>query len=80
LGEAVCGLYRAQGGKKRGFLGLASKPRAAVSPDLASKLVATVSPDFSSKLVATLSPYLASKLVATVSVTPTFMNNKIWSN
>jgi hypothetical protein len=29
-GDAVCYLYHAQGGKKRGFLGLALKPVAAV--------------------------------------------------
>jgi hypothetical protein len=42
LGDAVCGLHRAQGDEKRGFLGLASKPRSMVSPGLASKPVATV--------------------------------------
>jgi hypothetical protein len=35
----VCDLHRAQGDEERGFLGLASKPRSIVSPDLASKLV-----------------------------------------
>jgi hypothetical protein len=38
----VCGMYRAQGGEERKFLGLASKSRSMVSPDLSSKLVATV--------------------------------------
>jgi hypothetical protein len=42
LGDAVCDLYRAQGDDERGFLGLASRPRSTVSPDLASKPVATV--------------------------------------
>jgi hypothetical protein len=38
----MCGLYRAQGYEKCGFLSLASNPRSMVSPGLASKPVATV--------------------------------------
>jgi hypothetical protein len=41
-GDAVCGLYHAQGDEERGFLGLDSKPRSTVSPDLASKPVAVI--------------------------------------
>jgi hypothetical protein len=54
LGDAVCALHRAQGDEEHGFLGLASKPRSTVSPDLASKPVATVSPGLASKPVATV--------------------------
>jgi hypothetical protein len=42
-GDAMCGLYHAQGDEEREFLGLASKPRSTVSSSLASKLMATVS-------------------------------------
>jgi hypothetical protein len=38
----MCGLHHAQGNEEHGFLGLASKPRSSVSPNLASKPVATV--------------------------------------
>jgi hypothetical protein len=41
-GDAGYGLHCAQGDKKHGFFGLASKPRSTVSPSLASKSVATV--------------------------------------
>jgi hypothetical protein len=49
LGDAVYGLHRAQGDKKRRFLGLASKPRSTVSPSLASKPVASGFPVWASK-------------------------------
>jgi hypothetical protein len=39
--DTVCGLHCAQGDEERRFLGLASKPRSTVSPDLTSKPVAT---------------------------------------
>jgi hypothetical protein len=42
LGDAVCGLNRAQGDEVHGYLGSASKPRPMVSPCLASKSVAMV--------------------------------------
>jgi hypothetical protein len=54
LGDAVCALHHAQGDEEHEFLGLASKPRSTVSPDLASKPVATVSPGLASKPVATV--------------------------
>jgi hypothetical protein len=38
----VSDLHRAQGDEEHGFLGLASKLRSMVSPNLASKLMATV--------------------------------------
>jgi hypothetical protein len=38
----VCGMHRTRGDEECGFLGLASKPRSMVSPDLASKPVAMV--------------------------------------
>jgi hypothetical protein len=41
-GDAVCGLHCAQGDEEDGFLGLASKLRSTVSPNLVSKPVATV--------------------------------------
>jgi hypothetical protein len=41
LGDTVCGLHRVQGDEKRGFPGLASKPRSTISPSLASMSVAT---------------------------------------
>jgi hypothetical protein len=41
-GDAVCGLYRAQGDKEHKFLGSASKPRLMVSHGLALKPMATV--------------------------------------
>jgi hypothetical protein len=41
LGNAVCGVYRAQGDEERGFLSLTSKPRSTVSHGLASKPVAS---------------------------------------
>jgi hypothetical protein len=53
-GDAVCGLYHAQGDKERGFLGLASKPRSIVSPCLASKSVASGFSVWASKLIATV--------------------------
>jgi hypothetical protein len=40
--DTVCGLYRAQGDEECEFLGLASKSRSVVSPELALKPVATV--------------------------------------
>jgi hypothetical protein len=40
--DAVCGLHHTQGDEERMFLGLASKPRLAVSPSSASKPVATI--------------------------------------
>jgi hypothetical protein len=67
-GDAVCSLYHAQGDEERGFLGLSSKPRLAVSPSLASKVVVIVSPGLASKPVAMVSPGLASKPVAMVLV------------
>jgi hypothetical protein len=42
LSDVACGLHHAQGDEELRFLGLASKPRSTVSPNLASKLVATV--------------------------------------
>jgi hypothetical protein len=42
LGDAVCGLHRAQGDEEFRFLDLASKPRSTVSPGLTSKPVAMV--------------------------------------
>jgi hypothetical protein len=42
LGDAVCGLYRAQGDEECGFLGSVLKSRSTVSLGLASKSVATV--------------------------------------
>jgi hypothetical protein len=53
-GDAVYGLHHAQGDEEQGFLGLASKPRSAVSPGLASKLVATGFPISASKLAVTV--------------------------
>jgi hypothetical protein len=41
-GNAMCGLHHARADEEHGFLGLASKPRSAVSPGLASKPMATV--------------------------------------
>jgi hypothetical protein len=41
-GDAVCGLYRAQGNKERGFLSMASKPRSTGFLIWASKPAATV--------------------------------------
>jgi hypothetical protein len=43
LGDAVCGLHRAQGDEERVFLGLASKPRSTVSTTLATKPLTRVS-------------------------------------
>jgi hypothetical protein len=40
--DVVCDLYHAQGDEECRFLGLGSKPRLTVSPDLTSKPVATV--------------------------------------
>jgi hypothetical protein len=54
LGDTMCDLHRAQVDEKRGFL------------DLASKSTATVSPGFALKPVATISLILASKSVARV--------------
>jgi hypothetical protein len=42
--DAICDLYRAQGDEEYKFLGLASKPRLMVSPDLALKPVASCFP------------------------------------
>jgi hypothetical protein len=42
-GDAVYGLYRAQGDEEHEFLSLASKSRSMVSPDLASKPLAQFS-------------------------------------
>jgi hypothetical protein len=42
LGDTVCSLQHAQGDEEHVFLGLASKPKSAVSPGLASKPVATI--------------------------------------
>jgi hypothetical protein len=42
LGDVVCSLYHAQGDEERGFLGLASEPRSAVSSSLTSKSAAAV--------------------------------------
>jgi hypothetical protein len=42
LGDVVCGLHRVRGDEEHGFLSLASKPSATVSPGLASKPVVTV--------------------------------------
>jgi hypothetical protein len=76
--DTVCGLHRARGDEKRGFLSCASKPRSTVcqwfglkttgtvSPGLVSKPVATVSPDFASKLVVEGFPVWASKPAATI--------------
>jgi hypothetical protein len=44
FGDAVCGLYYAQGDEERMFLDLASESRSMVSPDLASKSVSMISP------------------------------------
>jgi hypothetical protein len=52
-GDAVCDLHRAQG-DKHGFLGLASKPKWTISPDLASIPVASGFPVWASKLAATV--------------------------
>jgi hypothetical protein len=41
-GDAMCGPHHTYGDEERRFLGLASKPRATVSPGLALKPVATV--------------------------------------
>jgi hypothetical protein len=54
LGDAVCSKHRGQGDEECEFLGLTSKPRPTVSPDLATKPVATGFPDLASKLVATI--------------------------
>jgi hypothetical protein len=54
LGDAVCGLHRAEGDEERWFLDLASKSRLTFSLSLASKLVAMVSPGLASKHVATV--------------------------
>jgi hypothetical protein len=43
-GDAICDLYRAQVDEEYKFLGLASKPRLMVSPDLALKPVASCFP------------------------------------
>jgi hypothetical protein len=40
--NTLCGLHHVQGDEERMFLGLASKPRSAISSDLTSKHVATV--------------------------------------
>jgi hypothetical protein len=77
LGDAICGLHRAQGDKKRGFLGwanqdrrfvsgLASKPLGWFVSGLASKPLGWFSP-LLPQPVATISPGLASKSVATIS-------------
>jgi hypothetical protein len=54
LGDAVCGLYRAQGDEKCKFLGLASKLRSTISPGLASKSVASGFPVWTSKPASTV--------------------------
>jgi hypothetical protein len=41
-GDAVCGLHRAQGDEKRGFLGSTSKPWSTGFPVRASKLAAAI--------------------------------------
>jgi hypothetical protein len=48
-GDAVCSLHRIQGNEESEFLGLASKPRLTVSPDLAPKPVALGFPVWASK-------------------------------
>jgi hypothetical protein len=53
-GDAVYGLYRAQGDKECECLGLASKSRSTVSQGLSSKLMASGSPVWASKLAATI--------------------------
>jgi hypothetical protein len=53
-GDAMCGLHCAQGDEERGFLGLASKPRSTVSPDLASELVVLGFPIWASKSATTV--------------------------
>jgi hypothetical protein len=64
--DVVCGLHRAQGDEKRGFLGLASKSSSTVSPSLASNPMATVCQWFGLKTTAMIFPGLASKSVVTV--------------
>jgi hypothetical protein len=54
LGDAVCGLHRAQGDDERRFLAFASKPRLMFSPDLASNPVASSFPVWASKPTATV--------------------------
>jgi hypothetical protein len=44
FGDAMCGLYYAQGDEERMFLDLASESRSMVSPGLASKSVSMISP------------------------------------
>jgi hypothetical protein len=52
--DVVCGLHHARGDEERWFLGLTSKSRLKVSPDLGSKSVATGFPIWASKLTATI--------------------------
>jgi hypothetical protein len=74
-GDAMCGLYHAQGDEEHEFLGLASKPRSMVSSGLASKPVATVlvvwhqnhSLRFSALVLKTSSCGLTHKITTTVS-------------
>jgi hypothetical protein len=53
-GGAVCGLHRARGDVKHGFLGCASKPRVTVFSGLSSKLVVMIFSDLASKPVVTV--------------------------
>jgi hypothetical protein len=55
--DAIFILHRAQGDEERMFLGLASKPRSAVSPSLASKLVAPILMGLASKPLAQVSRF-----------------------
>jgi hypothetical protein len=55
LGDAVCGLYCAQGDEERGFLGWASKPRSIVCQWIGFKITKTVFSGLASKPVVTVS-------------------------
>jgi hypothetical protein len=68
LGGAVCGLYRAHGDEKRGFLGSSSKPRSAVCQWFCLKTTAMVFSDLTSKPMAMVSPGLCLKTDSSVLV------------
>jgi hypothetical protein len=63
----VCGVHRARGDEKHGFLGSATKPGLTVFSGLASKSVVMVFSVLASKLVATVFSGLPSKPVVMVS-------------
>jgi hypothetical protein len=65
-GDAMSGLYRAQGDEECAFLGLVSKPRSTVCQWFGLKTFGTVSLGLASKSVASGFPIWASKPAASV--------------